>query len=132
MSAGGFPHLVNASDLSGTVDGPGGSVPLKFEAVSHVEDGLAWQFDVLAEFTQSGAFSLFITLDAVHLNRPFESTLEIPPIGVFPIPVTPTPVPTPTPTPSANLDAGTNLDATTSANANANANADANTSRVAK
>ena len=99
VSAGGFPHLVNASDLSGTVDGPGGSVPLKFEAVSHVEDGLAWQFDVLAEFTQSGAFSLFITLDAVHLNRPFEATLEIPPIGVLPIPATPTPVPTPTPLP---------------------------------
>ena len=101
VTVGGFPHLISASDLTGIADGPGGSVPVNFEAVSHVEDGLAWQFDVLAEFTQSGAFSLVITLDSVHLNRPFESTLEVLPVGVLPIPATPTPVPSPTPVPTS-------------------------------
>ena len=135
VTVGGFPHLFNASDLSGTAEGPGGSVPLNFEAISHVEDGLAWQFDAFAEFTHTGAYSIVITLDAVHLNRPFESTLEIPPIGVFPIPVTPTPVPTPTPTPTpppTSTPVPTSTPLPPPANANADADANANTSRVAK
>ena len=69
VTVGGFPHLVGVSDLNGTAEGPGGSVPVNFEAVSHVEDGLAWQFDVLAEFAQSGTYSLVITLGLGPLEQ---------------------------------------------------------------
>ncbi len=96
----GFPHPVSPSDLSGTAEGPEGSVPLRVEAVSYVSEGLAWQFDVFAEFSQSGSYSAVIVLDSVHLDRPFMSTLEVPSFGVLPIPATPTPVPTWTPVPT--------------------------------
>ena len=96
----GFPHPVSASELSGTAEGPGGSVPLRIDAVSYVSEGLAWQFDVFAEFSQSGAYSFAMTLDSVHLDRPFDSTLLVPSFDVLPIPPTPTPVPTWTPVPT--------------------------------
>ena len=96
----GFPHPVSASELSGTAEGPGGTVPLRIDAVSFISEGLAWQFDVFAEFSQSGAYSFAIALDSVHLDRPFHSTLEVPAFEVLPIPPTPTPVPTWTPVPT--------------------------------
>ena len=96
----GFPHPVSPSDLSGIAEGPEGSVPLRVEAVSYVSEGLAWQFDVFAEFSQSGAYSAVVTLDSMHLDRPFKSTLDVQPFGVLPIPATPTPVPTWTPVPT--------------------------------
>ena len=96
----GFPHPVSASELSGTAEGPGGTVPLRIDAVSLVSEGLAWQFDVFAEFSQSGAYSFDIALDSVHLDRPFHSTLHVPSFDVRPIPPTPTPVPTWTPVPT--------------------------------
>lgn len=96
----GFPHPVSASELSGTAEGPGGIVPLRIDAVSYVSEGLAWQFDVFAEFSQSGAHTLSIALDSVHLDRPFHSTLVVQTFDVLPIPPTPTPVPTWTPVPT--------------------------------
>ena len=96
----GFPHPVSASDLSGTAEGPAGSVPLRIAPVSLVSEGLAWQFDVFAELPQSGAYVIFIDLNSVHLGRPFHSTIAGPVFEVLPIPVTPTPVPTWTPVPT--------------------------------
>jgi hypothetical protein len=77
VRAGDYPFLMNAADIKAVLTSSAGKIVAAALPVDEPEPGKAWEFDITAIITESGAYEVEVVLDSTFEGRAYSRTAPV-------------------------------------------------------